>query len=138
VVSVPLLVHGQASPRLENAHVFARQRPACEGIVGSIFGLVCLVCCGRMTLEACKPIAAAVLALDRGLVVVPVRQVGIAGGVEFAVSIGLDLDTLHAGAPVIVVFALGRHVVHSLWAADRDVAFCGCLVFSKKLCARLN
>jgi hypothetical protein len=138
VVSVPLLVHGQVSPLLENAHVFARQRPAGKGVVGPVFGLVGLLRRGRMALEIGERIAAAVLALHRGRVVVPVRQVGIAGGIELAVSVGLDLDALGAGALVVVVFALGHGVVHSLWAADRGCCLCECLVFSKKLCARLS
>jgi hypothetical protein len=131
-------VHGQVAALLEDAHVFARQRAAGEGVVGPVLGLVGLLRRRGMALEVGEGVAAAVLAL-RGLVVVPVRQVGIARGVGLAVAVGLDLDALHARALVVVVLALDRHGVHRLEAAWmlRCVAS-ACLAFSKKLCARLR
>lgn len=106
--SLPLLVDGQVSPCLEDAHVFARQRPAGEGIVGPVLGDRGLLGGRGMALEVVEPAAAAVLALD-GLVVVPMRQVRIVGALGLAV--GFDLDTLDAGAVVVVDLAF-RHGCH--------------------------
>jgi len=105
-------VHGQVAPLLQDAHVFARQRPASEGVVWPIFGLRRLLARGCVALEAREPVSAAVLALD-GLLVVPMRQVRVVG-FAISISIGLDLDALRTRALVVVVFALNRHVVHVL------------------------
>jgi hypothetical protein len=121
--SVPLLVHGQVSPLLENAHVVAGQWPAGEGVVWPVFCSFCLLRRRCMALEVCERISAvaAVLALDRGLLVVPMRQVGIACGVHFAVTVGLDLDTLDTRAVVVVVLSFDRHVGHCWWKRDVSV-----------------
>jgi len=109
---IPLLVHGQVSPLLEDAHVLARQRLAREGVAGPVFGVHGLLARGRMALEVGEGTAAAVLALPR-LLVVPVRQVGvICSRVHGALAVALGLDTLDAGAVVVVVFTLDRHVGH--------------------------
>jgi hypothetical protein len=110
-VEVPLLVDWQVSPLLQDAHVLARQRPASEGVVWPVFGMLRLLGRGCVALKVCEAIAAAVLALHRGLLV-PVVQVGI--GLHLSVAVGLDLDALYARALVVVVFALDRHVGHFL------------------------
>ena len=125
-------MHGQVSPLLEDAHVVLGQWPAGEGVVGPVLGGLRLLRGGRMALEVGEGVAAAVLALERGLLVVPVRQVRVARGVQFAAAVGLDLDALDAGAVVVVVLALDGHVGHSRGGGDGSVAL------SKKLCAGLD
>ena len=112
---------GQVSPLLEDAHVLARERASSEGVVGAVFGGVCLRRGGGMALEALEPCTgAAVLALD-GLLVVPVRQVGIRRRVHFAFAVGLGLDSLDAGTVIVAVFAL-RHGSHcGGWASSARV-----------------
>jgi hypothetical protein len=113
VVKVPLLVHRQVSPLLQDAHVFARQRPASEGIVWPVFGTVRVLGGGCVALEVCEGTSAAAVLALHGLLV-PMREVGIAAGLHLSVAVGLDLDALDARALVVVVFALDRHVVHYL------------------------
>ena len=111
----------QVSPCLEDAHVFARQRAAGEGIVGPVLCNRRLLGGGGMALEALEPASAAVLALHGGLLVVPMRQVRVR---RLAVSVGFDLDALDAGAVVVVEFALsgGRHVVVQVEVTDLRAA----------------
>jgi hypothetical protein len=132
-----LLVHGQASPRLEDAQVLARERPPGEGVVGAVFGAICLRCGCRMALEALEPCAgaAAIRALD-GLLVVPVRQVRVRCGCHLAVAVGFCLDSLDAGVVIVVKLALGRGC--HLGEVSFVVFTCECRrhpVFQKKLCA---
>lgn len=109
---MPLLVDRQTSPLLEDAHVLAGQRPAREGIVGAVLSSRRLFGGGGMALEVVEGAAAAIFVLDRSLVVVPMRQVRVAGGVHFSVAVGLDLDALDSGALVVAGLAFDRHVGH--------------------------
>ena len=100
--AVPLLVDGQLAALPEDAHVVVGQRPTGKRIVRPILSRRCLLGGCGMALEAVDASSAAMFAHAGRFVVVPMRQIRVAR---------VHLDALHAGAVVVIEFAL-RHRRH--------------------------